>query len=91
MAAISNFIREILSGTDNQTPAIGRVLGLVVFVNLLLILPAIVVGAMVARHVDPKDWFGLFQALQGYVPIVVIAVVGLVSGTAFTEPKPPTK
>ena len=84
---IATFLRTLFSGKDNQTPAIGRVLGALLFLNALLILPAVVVAALWGRKVDPTVWFALLTSLGVYVPLVAASVAGLIWGTASTEPK----
>lgn len=92
-----SFWRGLFTGADNITPAIGRVLGavlgLTLVIALLVSLPATIAAVLVLQHVSPVVWFAFLAALTPYVTACVIAigslVVGLVSGTAFTEPKPP--
>ena len=87
----------LLSGRDNQSPAIGRVLGAVIGVmlvlDLLIGLPSLIAGVFVLQNVKPETWFALLGALTPYVTALAIAIGGLVggliAGTAFTEPKPP--
>jgi len=78
----------LISGADNRTPAIGRVLGVILFLNLLLVIPTVIVAALWFRRVDPPVWFSLLTALGVYVPLTTAAVGGIVAGTHFTEPKP---
>ena len=84
----AGWLRALLSGADNETPAIGRVLGVVLFINLLLILPAVVAAALWGRRVEPRVWFEFLSALGGYVPLAGATVAGIIGGTAFTEPHP---
>jgi hypothetical protein len=79
----------LISGADNRTPAIGRLLGAILFVNLLLVIPGVIVAALWARRVEPQTWFSLLGSLGAYVPLCAAAVGGIVAGTNFTEPKPP--
>jgi hypothetical protein len=90
------FWRGLLSGSDNQTPAIGRVFGAVVglllVVDLLVGLPAVVCAVLLLQHVAPEVWFAFMSALTPYITAGSLAIGGLVggliAGTAFTEPKP---
>lgn len=82
------FLTKVISGADNETPAIGRVLGIALFINVLLAIPAVIAAALWGRKVEPAVWFTFLGSLGVYVPLCVAAVVGLVSGTDFTEPKP---
>ena len=92
-----SFWRGLFSGSDNATPAIGRVLGavlgIILVLALLVSLPATIAVILGLQHVGPAVWFAFLAALTPYVTASVVAigglVVALVSGTAFTEPKPP--
>ena len=77
---------KLISGADNTTPAIGRVLGAVLFINLLTILPAIVVGVLFAQGVKWDVWSSVFTALVLYVPAVVGSITVLIRVTHPTEP-----
>lgn len=83
-------IRDFLTGANNESLAIGRVLGTILFVNVLLLLPGVIGGVLVLRKVDAATWFNFLTALTIYVPAMIVAVGGLIAGTAFTEPKAPT-
>ncbi len=86
----------LLSGRDNRSPAIGRVLGaaigLLLVVDLLVGLPSLIAGVFLLQGVKPEVWFALLGALVPYVTALALAIGGLVggliAGTAFTEPKP---
>lgn len=80
------FLRNLLTGRDNETLAIGRVLGVVLYLNALILIPAVIVAALLGRKVEPATWFTLLASLGVYVPLCAAAVAGLISGTAFTEP-----
>ena len=78
----------LLSGPDNQTPAIGRVLGALICIALLLVLPGVVVGALMAQGVKWDVWAALFSALTFYVPAVIGGITALIRVTNPTEPQP---
>lgn len=81
------FWQGLLSGKDNQTPAIGRVLAAVVILNLAIVLPGVAVGWMLHQAgLSMDDWKGLFLTLTAYVPAILAASTGLVRLTAPTEP-----
>lgn len=84
----SGWLTRLLSGTDNQTPAIGRVLGAVLFINLLTALPAVVVGVLLAQGVKWDVWSSVFMALVAYVPAIVGSITVLIRVTHPTEPDP---
>lgn len=93
----AGFWRGLLSGRDNQTPAIGRVfgatIGLILILDLMVGLPSLIAGIFLLRHVQPEVWFAFLAALTPYVTALALAIGGLVggliAGTAFTEPHPP--
>lgn len=84
-----NPIKEFLTGADNQSLAIGRVLGTLLYLDAALALPAIVAGSMLTQHVGVDDWMKLLDHLPTYLLAVTGCAIGLIAGTAFTEPKPP--
>lgn len=83
----SGWWSKLLSGSDNTTPAIGRVLGALLFVNLLTILPAVVVGVLLTQGVRWDVWSAVFMALVAYVPSIVGSITVLIRVTNSTEPK----
>ena len=54
---------DIITGPNNQTVAIGRVLGLIVFAVFVLTLPAIAIGVYFCQKVMPDAWVDLFREL----------------------------
>jgi hypothetical protein len=86
-----NWLKQALTGPDNQTVAIGRLIGMAIAVVLLIILPVVATATTVADVVPVDRWAALLTALQLYVPLVVGAIGGLVWGTNGTEPKPKDK
>lgn len=85
---MSKFWTNLITGADNQTIAIGRVLGLIVFVVFLVGVP-ITAMLTLARHlVTSDDWAKILSSLQTYVPGVIVSIGMLIGITAFSEPKP---
>ncbi|HEV2363055.1 MAG TPA: hypothetical protein VGS12_02540 [Caulobacteraceae bacterium] len=82
------FWRTLLTGQDNASYAIGRVLGSLLFLAALLTLPAIIAGVLLFQRVSPTTWFAFMAALEVYVPAMILAIGGLIRGTAATEPTP---
>ncbi len=80
----------LMSGADNRTPAIGRVLGALLFAVLLLMLPAVIVGVLLLRGVDWPIWAALLSSLIPYVPAMVGTIAGLIRWTHPTEPPGPS-
>lgn len=83
------WLGKLLSGSDNVTPAIGRVIALFVVAFFLLVAPSIALGSLLANHIKPPEWPAIFGALGLYVAAVIAPVTALIAGTNFTEPKPP--
>lgn len=83
-----NFLARLMSGADNQTPAIGRYLGALLFLQFAVTLPAIVAGVLLFRHTDWATWKEYFEALPVYIGAIAATAGGLIAGTHFTEPKP---
>ena len=80
-----NLLLGLLSSANNNYLAIGRVLGVMLFVNLLILLPAVIGLALWLRGVEPAVWFAFLSSLAVYAPAMCFSAVGLIGGTAFTE------
>lgn len=85
---MSDFLTKLMSGSDNQTPAIGRYLGAFLFLIFLWALPTAVVASLWLQRVDWSTWQMLFTSLTLYVPAIVGSIIALIRVTAPTEPKP---
>lgn len=83
-----DWLKQALTGADNETVAIGRLIGMVIAFILLVCIPVAAVGSVIAHSVPVADWSTLLPVLAIYVPAVVGAVAGLIWGTNGTEPKP---
>jgi hypothetical protein len=81
------WLKQALTGADNETVAIGRLIGFAIAMVLLIGLP-VTAAASVLLGMVPDKWATLLSALQVYVPLIVAAVGGLIWGTNGTEPKP---
>ena len=57
-----NLIHRIITGADNETPAIGRVIGLIVFAVFLIALPVAALLTMAAKLIPASDWAMLLDA-----------------------------
>ncbi len=89
MKPVLLWLTQLLSGTDNRTPAIGRVLALIVVAVFLIAAPSAALGAQLAKGFDLTAWLALFGAFATYVPTIAMSAGGLIAGTHFTEPKKP--
>lgn len=85
---MSDFLTRLMSGADNQTPAIGRYLGAILFLLFVVTLPCVVSGVLLLRHVEWGTWKELLGALPVYIGAIAATAAGLIAGTHFTEPKP---
>ena len=83
-----SWIKQILTGPDNETLAIGRVVGSAAAAVLLIGVPVVATASVLKASVPVDQWQTLFSALTLYVPAAALAVGGLIYGTNFTEPKP---
>jgi len=95
-AGPSGWWRRLLSGADNLSPAIGRVLAFVVVLTVLAFLiiglPSLAACALWLQKVAPEKWLALMTTLMAYVPAVLTALgafaTGLIALTNQTEPRP---
>lgn len=85
------WLKEAVTGPDNQTVAIGRLIGMVIALVLILVFPTLAVFTTMFGLVKVETWSGLFFILQTYVPLIVASVGFLVWGTNGTEPKQSSK
>lgn len=83
-----DWLKQALTGADNETVAIGRLIGMAIAIVLLIVLPVTATATVVMRSVPVTDWGSFFGTLGLYVLPVAGAIGGLIYGTNFTEPKP---
>jgi hypothetical protein len=88
MGCLKNALRDTLTGADNRTVAIGRLIGAVIAVVLLVAFPIAAAASVLIGRCDMQVWQQLFAALGLYVPLVTGAITALIWGTNTTEPKP---
>lgn len=81
--------RHLITGPDNATVSIGRVLGLIVFALFVVALPIAAMLTTFEQWVPAAEWGVLFDKLTVYLPAVILALAGLIGGTAFAEPRGP--
>lgn len=79
---------NIVTGPDNLTVSIGRVLSLVLFVNMLLVLPMVVTGVAIVQKIRFADIVAALPQISGYVVSVGITIAGMIGLTNHTEPRP---
>jgi hypothetical protein len=83
-----DWLKQALTGADNQTVAIGRLIGFSIALVLLIGLPVTAAATIILGMVNVDTWAALMTALQIYVPLLIGAVGGLIWGTNGTEPRP---
>jgi len=82
-----NWLKQILTGSDNSTFAIGRVMGLIVFSVFIVAVPCAAVLTLAKGLIAGDDWSKVFGSLQVYIPAILLSVGGLIGLTAPSEPK----
>lgn len=82
------WVKQALTGADNRTVAIGRLIVLAIALVLLIGLPVTAAATIIAGMVKVETWATFMAALQVYTPLIVAAIGGLVWGTNSTEPHP---
>jgi hypothetical protein len=81
------WVNQIITGADNQTVAIGRVLGIIVAVLFLVFLPSAAVVSIGLGWISADSWQVIFTQLTTYEPAIALSIAGLIGLTAFSEPK----
>ncbi|WP_051280207.1 hypothetical protein [Novosphingobium acidiphilum] len=81
-----DWLRQALTGADNRTVAIGRLVGMAIAIVLLIGLPVVAAGSIIRKLVDVGAWSQLFGSLTIYIPAITLAIGGLIYGTNSTEP-----
>jgi hypothetical protein len=81
------WMKQALTGADNETVAIGRLIGFAIALVLLIGLPVTAAATIIAGIVKVDTWAAFMSALQLYVPLVVGATGCLIWGTNSTEPR----
>lgn len=84
---LPTWLHHLLTAKDNETIAIGRVLGLIVFVIFIMIVPPVAIVTVAKNLIDHEAWALLFDKLTVYVPAIILSVGGLIGITASSEPK----
>ncbi len=82
------WLRQALSGPDNCTIAIGRLIGMAIAIVLLIGVPVAAAATIITGKVLVVTWTTFFPVLGGYVIMVTGAIGALIWGTNGTEPKP---
>jgi hypothetical protein len=80
-----------LTGLDGETYAIGRGLGLLLFVVAVSIAVGVTVYAATTAKPSLSEWGAFLTGLGAYFVTVSGGVLAMISGTNMTEPKTPTE
>lgn len=87
MNIYQRLLHDFLTGLDGQTFAIGRGMGLVLFLVGVLLPVAIAIFAGITQHPSLPDWGVFLGACAAYWAGLAGAVWGLIRGTNSTEPE----
>jgi ABC-type transport system involved in multi-copper enzyme maturation permease subunit len=81
--------RHIITGPDNATVSIGRVLGLIVFALFVIVVPVAAMLSLIKGWVPASEWGLLFDKLTVYLPALLLSIAGMVGFTAPSDPHGP--
>ena len=79
--------RQIITGPDNATVSIGRVLGLIVFAVFILGIPVFAVVTLANGKIAADAWASMLDKLQVYIPAIILSIGGLIGLAGATDPK----
>ena len=83
------WLKQALTGADNETVAIGRFIG-VVLLAMVVAAPVVELATVIWKMLAIDDWGKMFAQWQVFIPVLIGTTIGVIAGTAFTEPKPPS-
>ena len=86
LSRVKKFLKDILTGKNNETIAIGRYMGLVGLV-LAVFTPIVELLTVLYKQFSIDDWSRFLSQWQVFIPTMIAATIGVIAGTAFTEPK----
>jgi cytochrome c biogenesis protein CcdA len=89
MKSLAPWLRLLVSGADNASPAIGRVLALIFAAVLGLGVPVAILGHLFSHGADASVLFSFLTSVGPYEVLLVGVLTALIFGTNPTEPKPP--
>jgi hypothetical protein len=81
--------QNIITGPDNVTVSIGRVMGIVVFAVFILAVPIFAIVSLKTGVITATDWGLIFDKLQVYLPAIILSVGGLIGLTYTSDPRGP--
>lgn len=89
MDLLTRVIHDYFTSADGQTFAVGRGLGIILFIAGLGG-PSCIAGYVLLTQNPPlQEWVNFLTSLGVYLPSLTGAVTILIWGTNSTEPKPP--
>lgn len=86
-----NWLKQALTGRDNQTFAFARLIGFAVMIVFGFGLPMYAIITIRDNAMDVGEWLQIWSALPVYLSLIIGAVGMLIAGTAFTEPHAPPR
>ena len=86
---MSSWLKILLSGPDNTSPAIGRVLGALVAIVIALASPTWILFHLISVRADASVLFQFLSTVGPFEVLIIGAITALIFGTSPTEPKPP--
>lgn len=81
-------LRDILTGANNETVAIGRFIG-IALLALVVLTPIVELLTVAYRLLGIDEWAKMLDQWQVFMPVMIATAGGAIAGTAFTEPKAP--
>ena len=81
------WFRDVLTGANNETVAVGRLIGVVLLV-LVVLTPVVELLTVAYDKLEIDEWAKMLAQWQVFMPIMIATAGGIIAGTAFTEPKP---
>lgn len=85
----AHIAKHLFTAADGETYAIGRFLGVVLMFWGLLAPSAVAVYLLITQKPTLAEWIDFIAAMNLYIPAIVASVIGLITLTNPTEPKPP--
>lgn len=90
MDLVRHVAKHMFTAADGETYAVGRLLGVVLLLFGLAAPSAVAVyHAGTHKDVPMEEWVSFINAMVLYIPALSGSVVGLITLTNNTEPKPP--
>ena len=89
LSGVTRALRDYATGPDGETFAIGRALGVALFLGASPLPVLIGVWEALTHHPNLADWGGYLAPAAAYYAAIAAAVAGLIQLTNWSEPKAP--